>query len=230
MLLKYHLLFKRVDYAKIASNTSLRGKNMFIKLQRWLGTAFIVGLLSGCGDEITSPSVNAQTNNDKASVTANHNRLKISDAGVGPINSATRFNIHDITVAFPNYSVVEQLNFQEGESYPIISVSKGAKTLMTLNPTRDLKSIYSVVVEDNLISNSLNHRIGTLFSDIFTNKDGKFNCQAGAEEMSGKVLCLPPNSANILYLFTGKWSGPDGETPPNDILFGWELESIIWKP
>ena len=204
---------------------------MFIKLQRWLGAAIIVSLLSGCGDEITSPSVSAQTNNDKAPNTAsNPNRLTISNKGVGPINSSTRFNIHDITVAFPNYSVVEQLNFQEGESYPIISVSKGAKTLMTLNPTSDLKSIYSVVVEDNLISNSLNHRLGTLFSDIFTDLSNSYTCQAGAEEMSGKVLCLPPKSGNLLYLFTGKWSGPDGQTPPSEVLRGWALESIIWKP
>ena len=203
---------------------------MFIKLQRWLGAAFIVGLLSGCGDEITSPSASAQTNNDKAPTTTNPNRITVSNQGVGPINHSTRFNIHDITVAFPNYSVVEQLNFQEGESYPIISVSKGTKTLMTLNPTMDLKSIYSVVVEDNVIGNSLNHRLGTLFSDIFTDSSNNFNCQAGVEEMSGKVLCMPPKSGNILYLFNGKWSGPDGKIPPATVLHGWELESIIWKP
>ncbi|PWQ99803.1 DUF1131 family protein [Leucothrix pacifica] len=203
---------------------------MFIKLQRWLGAAIIVSLLSGCGDEITSSSANAQTNNDNATSTTNKNRLTISNKGVGPINSTTRFNIHDITVAFPNYSVVQQLIFQEGESYPVISVSKGAKRLMTLNPTTDLNSIYSVVVEDNLISNSLNHRLGTIFSDIFTDITNNYTCQAGVEEMSGKVLCLPPQASNMLYLFTGKWSGPDGKTPPPDILRGWALESIIWKP
>lgn len=209
---------------------SLWGKNMFKKTQRWLGLALLAFLLAGCGDEITSPAVNAQTINNHISSSADPNRIIVTNNGVGPINSSTRFNIHDITVAFPNYSVVEQLNFQEGESYPIISVSKGAKTLMTLNPTLDLKSIFSVVVEDNLITNGLNHRLGTLFSDIFTDGDNNFTCQPGTEEMSGKVLCLPPGSSNMLYLFNGKWSGPDGQIPPTPILYGWALESIIWKP
>ena len=123
---------------------------------------------------------------------------------------STPFNIHKITQAFPNYSVVEQLNFQEGESYPIISVSKGAKRLMSINPTLDLKSIYSVVVEDNIINNALKHRLGTMFTDIYTGNVA-YKCQPGVEDMSGKVLCMTPTGSNMMYLFAGKWDGPDNK-------------------
>ena len=99
-------------------------------------------MLSGCGEEITTAQ---DTKVIQEAKTSNKNRLSVSTNGIGPINGNTAFNIHKITQAFPNYSVVEQLNFQEGESYPIISVSKGAKRLMTINPTLDLKSIYSVI-------------------------------------------------------------------------------------
>lgn len=158
-------------------------------------------------------------------------RLMVTDKGLGPIDAAMPFNMHKVTVAFPEFSVVEQLNFQEGKSYPVINVSKGAHLLFTVNPTADLKSIYSVVVEDNMISNELTHRIGTLFSDIYTHdKPNSPTCQAGSEELSGKVLCLPPGATNLLYLFAGKWDGPSSQLPPDNIMKGWALDAIIWKP
>ncbi|RVU84226.1 DUF1131 family protein [Leucothrix sargassi] len=197
---------------------------MFHKIHQWLGALIVAALLSACSEEITSTTATSNAESDK-----NNNRPTISDAGVGKITASMPFNIHQVTLAFPNYSVMEELNFQEGEQYPIISVSKGANTLITINPTLDLKSIYSVVVEDNLINNSLSHRLGTLFSDIYTDNIA-FKCQAGTEEMSGKVLCLAPKANRLLYQFTGSWNGPDAQLPPKEVLLGWALETIIWKP
>ena len=195
------------------------------KLNLWLGALVVITSLTACSDEITSTSVEETKATSEVS-----NRPSVSDLGVGTITATTPFNIHDITVMYPNYSVVEELNFQEGEQYPIISVSKGANTLFTVNPTLDLKSIYSIVVEDNQINNSLSHRLGTLFSDIFIEDNKVFNCQAGTEQMSGKVLCLAPNATKLLYQFSGTWSGPDTQLPPPEVLRSWALETIIWKP
>ena len=199
---------------------------MLRKTYYWLGTLLTILMLSGCGEEITAVQDSKETQQITSSGT---NRLLVSAKGVGPIVPSTPFNIHKITQAFPNYNVVEQLNFQEGESYPVILVSKGAKRLLTINPTLDLKSIYSVIVEDNLIDNALTHRLGTMFTDIYDGMTA-YNCQAGIEEMSGKVLCMPPKSNNMLYLFVGKWDGPDDKLPPSTVLYSWALEAIIWKP
>lgn len=199
---------------------------MFIKKYHWAGTLLTTLMLSGCGEEITTAQ---DAKPIQKSSTIDKSRLSVSDKGVGPINGSTPFNIHKVTLAFPNYSVVEQLNFQEGESYPIISVSKGAKRLMTINPTLDLKSIYSIVVEDNLIDNALKHRLGTKLADIYTGNVA-YNCQPGVEEMSGKVLCMTPTGNNMLYLFAGSWDGPDNKLPPSTVLYNWALEAIIWKP
>ena len=196
------------------------------KLYQWLGALVITTSLTACSEEITS----ASTTEEAQVTTETSSRLSVSDLGVGTVTAATPFNIHQITLAFPNYSVVQELNFQEGEQYPIISVSKGTNTLITINPSLDLESIYSVVVEDNLINNSLNHRLGTLFSDIYADENKVFRCQAGAEEMSGKVLCVAPGASKLLYQFTGAWDGPDAQLPPTAILNGWALETIIWKP
>ena len=199
---------------------------MLRKTYYWLGTLLTILMLSGCGEEITAVQDSKETQQITSS---GKNRLLVSAKGVGPIVPSTPFNIHKITQAFPNYNVVEQLNFQEGESYPVILVSKGAKRLLTINPTLDLKSIYSVIVEDNLIDNALTHRLGTMFTDIYDGMTA-YNCQAGIEEMSGKVLCMPPKSNNMLYLFVGKWDGPDDKLPPSTVLYSWALEAIIWKP
>ena len=199
---------------------------MLRKTYYWLGTLLTILMLSGCGEEITAVQDSEETQQITSS---GKNRLLVSAKGVGPIVPSTPFNIHKITQAFPNYNVVEQLNFQEGESYPVILVSKGAKRLLTINPTLDLKSIYSVIVEDNLIDNALTHRLGTMFTDIYDGMTA-YNCQAGIEEMSGKVLCMPPKSNNMLYLFVGKWDGPDDKLPPSTVLYSWALEAIIWKP
>ena len=201
---------------------------MLRKTYRGFGTLLTILMLSGCGEEITTAQDSKATQQTTSSSNTS-NRLLVSASGVGPIIATTPFNIHKITRAFPDYNVVEQLNFQEGESYPVILVSKGAKRLLTINPTLDLQSIYSVVVEDNLIDNALTHRLGTMFTDVYEGITA-YNCQAGVEEMSGKVLCIPPNSSNMLYLFVGKWDGPDNQLPPSTVLYNWALEAIIWKP
>jgi len=202
------------------------GKSMSIKTFHSIGTLLTILMLSGCGEEITTVH---NTNLIQEANASEKNRLTVSSQGVGPINRSTPFNISTITRAFPNYNVVEQLNFQEGESYPEISVSKGAKRLLTIHPALDLKSIYSIVVEDNLVENSLTHRLGTMFTDIYTGNVA-YNCQPGIEEMSGKVLCMTPKASNMLYLFVGKWDGADDKTPPSTVLYNWALEAIIWKP
>jgi len=89
--------------------------------------------------------------------------------------------------------------------------------------------IFSVIVEDNLIKNGLGHPLGTLYNAIYTyGQDEK--CQLGAEDMSGKVLCYAPQYPNILYVFNANTTEIVSAIPPADVLQGWALESIIWRP
>lgn len=149
--------------------------------------------------------------------------------GVGPINAQTPFNLHDLTVAFPNLSVEQRQMFAEGQEYPVIEVSKDAKPLLVLNPDAKHDKIYSVLVKSNLIGNKLGHSIGMTFADIYAYGQTE-ECAPGAEELSGKVLCYAPKTGNILYLFSGVWNGPGGQVPPKDVLANWTLEGMVWKP
>ncbi len=200
---------------------------MTLKWTKTLLLCTLSTLISSC-DNGTSEDY-AEINNRRTPTTVNGTSIVLEVDKVGPITAETPFNIHHFTLAFDGLNVSQQTTFQEGEAYPVIRIAKGAKTLMTVNPNADQTGVYSVLIEDNLIKNQLGHRLGSQFSDIYSN--GKVEkCLAGQEELSGKTICYAPNTRNILYIFSGRWNGPDGEVPPNKILSKWTLDSIIWKP
>ncbi len=155
--------------------------------------------------------------------------IVLSANGVGPINATTSFNMHQMTLAFNDFNVVEELNYHAGSPFPVIRISEGVKTLMTIIPDGSQQNIFSIIIEDNLIINSLGHHLGTNYSEIYAQGQDE-DCQAGADDMSGKVLCYAPKTPNILYIFNGNRSGESGVVPSADILQGWGLESIIWRP
>lgn len=176
-------------------------------------------LLTACSDE---PNANARE----------HIEIPLhflSGDGVGPINTSTPFNLKLLGEAFQNYNVTQETNFKEGDAYPVITVKQRTKPILSINPDTEQKKIFSVVVHDNHIGNRLTHRIGTRFADIYP-FDKREKCASGMEEWSGKVLCYAPETGNILYLFEGKWDGPDSEVPPDTILADWKLNAMIWKP
>jgi hypothetical protein len=177
--------------------------------------------LNGCGgdDDKKIKLVKAEENKT----------IVLSANGVGPINATTSFNMHQMTLAFSDYNVVEELNYQSGSPYPIIRISEGVKTIMTIIPDGSQQNIFSIIVEDNLITNSLGHRLGTNYSEVYTYGQNE-ECQAGANDMAGKVICYAPKTPNILYVFNGKADNKTGTVPAADVLQGWGLESIIWRP
>ncbi len=193
------------------------------KLFYIIGIANIVSLLflGGCGgdDDKKIKLVKAEENKS----------IVLSANGVGPINATTSFNMHQMTLAFSDYNVVEELNYHSGSPYPIIRISEGVKTIMTIVPDGSQQNIFSIIVEDNLIINSLGHRLGTSYSEVYTYGQNE-ECQAGADDMSGKVICYAPKTPNILYVFNGKADNKTGAVPAADVLQGWGLESIIWRP
>jgi len=182
---------------------------------------FSLLILSGCGKDDDDQMKMAKSEEDKTIV--------LSANGVGPINATTSFNMHQMTLAFSDYNVVEELNYHSGTPYPVIRISEGVKTLMTIIPDGSQKNIFSIIVEDNIIVNSLGHRLGTNYSDIYTYGQNE-ECQAGTDDMSGKVICYAPKTPNILYVFNGSSAGEVGVVPSADVLQGWGLESIIWRP
>lgn len=155
--------------------------------------------------------------------------IVLSADGVGAINASSSFNMHQITLSYSKFSVVEELNYHTGTPYPVIRVADGVKTIMTIIPDAAQKSVYSVIVEDNTIINSLGHHLGSPYKTVYGEKAEQ--CQPGTEDMLGKALCYAPKTPNIIYVFHGKTaSNLEGKLPSTEDLQEWVLETIIWRP
>ena len=176
-------------------------------------------LLSACGGK----------EDNKATVEKEDKSIVLSENGIGPINATTSFNMHQITLAFSDYNVIEEINYLSGHPFPIIRVSEGVKPILTIIPDASQQNIYSVIVEDNIITNSLGHHLGTSYSDVYSYGQTE-ECQLGSQDMAGKVLCYAPKTPNILYVFNGQKSATNTKVPPAEVLQGWALESMIWRP
>ena len=101
---------------------------------------------------------------------------------------------------------------------------------MNIIPDASRQGIYSVIIEDNIIKNSLGHALGTLYNEVYSYGQNE-QCQLGVEDLVGKMLCYAPKHPNILYVFNGaRKNVTAGKAPATDILQGWALESIIWRP
>lgn len=155
--------------------------------------------------------------------------IMLSVDGVGPINTQTPFNMHKVTLAFPDFSVEEFTDKKDVGGGRVIRVSENGKPVLILHPDQNQKLIYSIVIQSAKVGNTLGHDIGTVFSDIYSYEQTE-PCTTGTDELTGKVLCLAPKTPNILYVFAGKSDTPDTQTPPPGILATWKLDSIIWKP
>lgn len=174
-------------------------------------------------------------NDDKKPESANEappqdTSITLSADGVGPINSTTSFNMHQMTVAFANYNVIEEVKYIDGNSLLSIRISEGVNTVLNVIPDASRQGIYSVIIEDNIVKNTLGHPLGTAYNAIYPYGQNE-KCQAGVEDFAKKVLCYAPQHPNILYVFNGSADNAvEGKMPSADILQGWGLESIIWRP
>ena len=190
-----------------------------------LSTIIIVSLsfiLSSCDNEKEIENTDTSTPQDTSII--------LSADGIGPINATTSFNMHQMTVAFSDYNVVEEVNYSEGNPFPAIRISEGVNTVMKIIPDASRQGIYSVIIEDNIVKNSLGHPLGTAYNAIYTYGQNE-KCQAGFQDFSGKALCYAPEFPNILYVFNDATNNVTaGKLPAADVLQGWALESIIWRP
>lgn len=155
--------------------------------------------------------------------------LTLSATGIGGLDAATAFDADAVTEALAGYTVQQEVTSTEGMDYPILTVHDGETHLLTIHPDGDATGIYSVLVESPQVENSLGPRIGASYGSIYPDA-GMASCEAGMEEMSGRVLCQAPGAANITYVFSGAWNGPDGEVPPEADLRNWALTLVAWHP
>lgn len=153
--------------------------------------------------------------------------ISVSDIGVGPITANTPFDLEALRDKFPGYSISETMTSTEGEEFIRYDVADESGLLFSINPDR-AGGIFSVVIENDRITDSAGTRIGARFADIYP-AALHVTCYPGMEEYSGTLSCHALGAEQVLYVFSGQWDGPDGQRPPNDVLSTWTVGKIVWR-
>jgi hypothetical protein len=169
---------------------------------------------------LSTASVSADENSDK---------LIMTPLGVGPLNRNTKFDHLEVQNLLSGFKVKNSTSATEGEEFPILQVYDKKTLLLTIYPNRasDNKTIRSIVIKNNVVKNNQGPKLGAAFKEVYPSLENG-NCRTAIEEIAGYVFCYAPTSKNIVYLFAGKWDGPDKAMPPYDILQNWKIISIAW--
>jgi hypothetical protein len=154
--------------------------------------------------------------------------IRLEASGVGGIDAHTPATAEALASALGGLRIDEVQASTEGTTYPTFRAHRDGETLITIVPGPG-QTIYAVIIASPEIVNGLGPGVGTRFRDAYA-PDRYEDCVPGSEELSGAVLCPAPAASNVVYLFTGQWDGPDGETPPLDRVLDWTLGKISWRP
>lgn len=159
---------------------------------------------------------------------ATSKRILLDADKVGAIAADTPATEEDISAALPGLRIEKGEDFTEGRVYRVFRAYLGNDLLLTIVPgERDL--IHSAHTSSPKVRNALGLPVGSRFDNAYAGEHYT-RCEPGIEELSGMLLCPAPSAANVIYVFSGTWNGPDGERPPRSQVGDWTLSRISWTP
>lgn len=152
--------------------------------------------------------------------------LQVSDTGVGGINAGTPLAESALQSALNgDYQLRSGMGMSNGQLVAFYQALDGedVKLVMSGPPKGSVKK---VEVMDAAIDSVWGVKIGDAFSDAYSKAFDA--CQLGQGEDAQSVECAAPQSKHVSYLYSGKWSGPEGLMPSDDILKTWRVSKIVW--
>lgn len=154
-------------------------------------------------------------------------QIKVTNDGVGRLNENTIFAASSLSAVYFGYEIQQGNTSAEGETVPIflIKTKQGERVLEVHGELGGLVS--SVIVQNSQVKTTDGVGAGTLFAKVY-GEDQAPVCVAGKEEQSGSVICPAPGMPNVTYVFGGKYDGPDGTLPPEEVLGGFRVRNIVW--
>ena len=154
--------------------------------------------------------------------------IKVTEEGVGPITGITAFDPDAVSALLPGTTVSRQQITREGEEYPVIVVEENGARQMEVVPDADERSVAGVIVFSPDIEDMQGVHVGSSYAEIYGG-DKTPKCLPGTEEYSGHLFCPAADSTRIYYELAGKWDGPDGKMPPDDVIRNWKVVAIHWR-
>ena len=150
--------------------------------------------------------------------------LSVTEQGLGAINGDTPLQESAINQGLNgDYRLRQGMRAEQGGVVSFWQALSDNQVKLTF---RGKESVSRIEVTDADVASADGTRIGDAFSERYQKAFG--HCQAAAGETAA-VLCQAPGSQHISYLYQGKWAGPQGLIPPDDVLQKWQVSKIIWQ-
>lgn len=154
--------------------------------------------------------------------------LEITPQGVGEVTSSSPMIQSTISEQLDNkYRLRSGMQTSKGQILAVYQGMNGEQVKIdVIGPEGG--NVSTIIVSDSQVKTSWGTQIGDAFSTIYQQAYGV--CEQG--EMINQqptIECQAPQSKNISYRFTGKWQGPEGLMPSDDVLQHWKINQIIWR-
>ena len=159
--------------------------------------------------------------------------LTVSAAGVGPIHADTVVRARTLTRLLPGYRAHEQADESEGERVGhAVTLSEDGRPALVVHGDA-ARRLVSVEVRSPAIAAPHGLHVGAAFAAL--QKVGKLDCQRGAEERAGELICRVVGSPAVAYVgevaeLGARWSGPDDQVPPAAQVATLTIRRIAWTP
>lgn len=153
--------------------------------------------------------------------------LKVSNEGVGPVNSSVAFDLATLKVLFPKAKVEQAfLHVGEGPAQPIINIEQDNTPLAEIGKN-DEGDIAYVRVEAGDARGPKDEQLLAKWGDLgFT----PAQCRAGEGREINMTVCVRPEAPQVSYVFgVPGWTKP-GLPPEATLKAKGQLNAFIWRP
>ena len=155
-------------------------------------------------------------------------RLALDENGLSGITAATPFSIPSLRRVISGVVWESAERPTEDGAQDIIVATRHGKTGFTVFGDGRGR-VAAIEIVSRRVDNRLGPRAGDAYRQV--RQEAKLGaCWPGKEAQSGRVLCQAAETKRITYVFSGLWTGPDGEMPPASVLNDWTIAQVIWRP
>lgn len=153
--------------------------------------------------------------------------LSVRAEGVGPITSATAFDLPTLKVLFPKAVVAQAfLHVGAGPAQPIINVEQNQIPLMEISKGED-GDLGAIRLEGGDVRGPRGEALLTRWSALGLDIA---NCRAGEGRDINTVICARPEAPNVSYLI-GVPGWTKGGLPSVGVLNAkGKLNGFVWRP
>lgn len=156
-------------------------------------------------------------------------------SGLNGINGSTRFPIQNHEKYLPDFTASLKRGTHEGGNYDYMVFYKNNRAVAQV--TGENGKVSMIIVTSRAIVPMVQGMIGDKLQSFIWGGDEKTYrqyCVPGMEEWSGKIICKTRDGSradtkHIRHVFSGDYSGPDGELPPLNAAKAFTIEATIWK-